>query len=144
MTTQDTAVTKKFGKRYHDHAEALLKKPEYVEAGELGRELGASYMKQLDEMIDKHTRLKGIYYIFVLHHQNMMYPNAQYLTFCSAREWNYGGYPGADLWKINNDNCTRELLWTLPHSETWDRVKTDINTPISLLNNMQKYEKGQL
>lgn len=141
---QDTLVNKSFGERYHEHAAALSKNYEIVSAGDLGRELGSAYMKQLDDMIEKHSGLKGIYYIFVLHHQNMMYPNAQYLTFCSCRAWTWGGYPGADLWKINNENCKKELMWTLPHSEMWDRVKSDINTPIALLNYMQLYEKGKL
>lgn len=143
MASQDTQVTKLFGERYREHEEALSKNYELVSAGDLGRELGPSYMKQLEDMIDKHSRLKGIYYIFVLHHQNMMFPNAQYLTFCSARD-PFPGYPGADLWKVNNENCNKELVWTLPHSEMWDRVKTDITTPIALLNYMQQFEQGKL
>jgi len=143
--SQDTLETKKsFGERYSEHAIALSNKPEYIAAGDLGRELGAEYIKKLDDMIEKHSNLKGIYYIFVLHHQNAAFPNAQYLTMCSARNWPYRAYPGADLWKVNNDNCTREVVWTLPHSEMWDRVKFDIHTPIELLNNMQKFEKGTL
>ena len=65
--SQDTLEAKKsFGERYSDHAIALSNNPEYVEAGDLGRQLGAEYMKQLDAMIEKHSNLKGIYYFSVV------------------------------------------------------------------------------
>ena len=93
----------------------------YVEAGDLGREIGKGYMLELEDMISKHAHLKGIYYIFALQHADALMPEAQKVVLCSGREEHRGKFRptwGADLWKINNSLDTREVLWSLPSRET--------------------------
>lgn len=112
-----------------------------IEAGDMGREMGKKYLAELDNMRSSHSRLKGIYYILVHHHQQAYLPTGHYLTFCSMRE-----IPpkimGSDVWKVNNDNDTCEMIWTLPHRESWEQLKKHPKTDKKLLEFMMDYEEG--
>lgn len=127
------------------HAVKASSNKEQIEAGDMGREMGKEYMRQIEEMRNSHARLKGIYYILVYHYQQAYLPTAQYVTMCSMREDSLPEtpVPGCDLWKVNNDNDSLELMWAIPHRESWKQLENHPSTDPQLKNFMQQYKEGQ-
>lgn len=116
-----------------------------IEAGDLGRSMGKDYLSNLEDIRKSHARLKGIYYIFVNHYQQMYNPNAQYLCFCTMREKDVPDpILGTDLWKVNNGTDELTLVWSLPHRESWKQLRQDPHTDPQLSKFMALYEKGKL
>lgn len=114
-----------------------------IEAGDMGRSMGKQYLKELDDMKTSHANLKGIYYILVNHYQQAPTPRNQYLCFCSMRE-KPQAILGCDLWRMNNENDKCDLVWTLPHRESWNQIKQSIYTDKFLRECMTKFDEGTL
>ena len=93
----------------------------YLEAGDLGHEVGKGYREALNDMRASHARLKGIYYIYAVTKSEAYAPESLKVVLCSGREEHRCRFRpqwGCDLWKINNDLDTEELVWSLPSQET--------------------------
>ena len=131
-------------KEKEDNSIKLSGNNEHIEAGDMGREMGKEYMKQIEDMRQSHSRLKGIYYILVYHYQQAYLPTAQYVTMCSMRKENIPqkAIQGCDLWKVNNDNDTLELMWAVPHRESWKQLENHESTDPTLRNYMQHFKEG--
>lgn len=114
-----------------------------IEAGDMGREMGKQYLADLESMKKSHSNLKGIYYILAYHFQQAHTPTAEYVCFCSMRE-KPNPELGCDLWRMNNDNDKFDLIWTLPHRESWKQIKQSIYTDKFLRECMDKFDSKEL
>ena len=114
-----------------------------IEAGDLGREMGKQYLSDLESMKSPHSNLKGIYYILAYHFQQANNPRAEYVCFCSMREKPQVQL-GCDLWRMNNENDKFDLIWTLPHRESWKQIEQSIYTDKFLRECMTKFDAGEL
>lgn len=93
--------------------------------GEYASQIVKAYGKELEKMLNSHNRLKGIYYIYIIHHKDPMFQAAHKITFCSMREKDLHKAPmhfGSDMWEVNNDNGELFLKWALPPMSKIDRV----------------------
>ena len=114
-----------------------------IEAGDLGREMGKQYLADLESMKTSHSKLKGKYYILAYHYQQAHNPRAEYVCFCSMRD-KPTAQLGCDLWMMNNENDKFDLIWTLPHRESWKQIEQSIYTDRFLRDCMRKFTKGEL
>jgi hypothetical protein len=135
--------TKELDRTKVTHMPSRSSSNELIEAGDLGREMGKTYLKEMESMRSSHSRLKGIYYILVYHYQQAIRPTAEYVCFCSMRE-QPNPQLGCDLWKINNDADKQELIWCLPHRESWKQIYQSVHTDRFLRECMDKFDEGKL
>lgn len=136
-------MKKTFGQSLQEHRQKALNSPEIYEAGEVGAEMGKSYMKDLLSMIEKHKNLSGKFYIFIAYENNFLTPETQKIVMCSMRE-PPAPFPGTDVWSYDNERGDLVLHWTLPTPETWDSLKDFVTTDKSLLKYMSDFEDGKL
>lgn len=113
-----------FGDEYKERVTNKEHKEKHL-VGDIAKEFDKQYVAELNDIVQKHIRLDGIYYIYVLHSKDPQFPTAHKICFCSLRPKDLHKalmIPSADLWKVDNSIGLLELQWAIPPKGKIPRV----------------------
>lgn len=140
---------KPFGQDYIDKVLEPIKqgKNENVQIGDMADELMKAYAKEMSTIVSNHERLKGIYYIYVLHCKDPQFPTAQKWVFCTMRHKDLYKAPmhsSTDMWMVDNQTSEIKLMWSIPHNSKIDRVLKYPTDEKTLSWTKEAIRKGEL
>lgn len=113
-----------------------------IEAGDLGREVGKQYMRELSELIENNGFQKNPYYVWVVRKKDVTSPNI--VKFGMVARWTRPHpEPDCDLWLVKDGKP--ELQWSLPGNAEMDMImKMGKDFDQKLVNWILEYRTGKL
>ena len=106
-----------FGEEYKRR---IIDNPEQCteRVGDVAQELNDAHARELSDILKKHNKLEGTYYIFVLYARDPQFPTAIKNIYCTLRPEQLNRVPkyrfGSELWLVDNAKGKMDLKWALP------------------------------
>jgi len=133
------------------HEEHLNSDP--VDIYDLGNEMGKTYMKEILSVVEKHEKIIDKYYIQVIktqeiYNKTLGCDRVQSFVFAARRSLPLME-PNVDVWFVDNNAGTMQVLWALPPYESMDSIlafpekyHVDVINWISIYKDLEREHKS--